>query len=354
MYFAARRLKLLLVSALTIAAAGTPVSGGYRQGYVIPPGQIPANHGSSIIELNDATWLSCWYGGSYEKAADVRVLCSRLGKLGEKWTAPEVAVAAGEKAGNGWLTNGTLGNTALHLAEDGRLWLFYNATTLSRGWSATHVAYKTSADHGKSWSAQGTKITTWWGNSIKNAPLALGRNRMLLPLYHEFFGTYGYSCLVSADQGRLFDKRCAVIPGNNHLQPALVKLPGGRIAAYLRNVKKQTVLLSTLSPDLEHWSEPVAVNLPNPNAPVALIRMSEEKVLIVYNRSTVDRAVLSLAVSTDGSRFTWVRDLENGKEDFSYPAIIRGPNGFFHVVYTYRGRSAIKHVVFDESWLMGK
>jgi predicted neuraminidase len=286
-------------------------------------------------------------------AADARILCSRLSQPQGRWTAPRGVVAAGERAANGWLSNGTLGNTALHLSDDGRLWLFYNATTLARGWSATHVAYKTSVDQGKTWSPQGTKVTAFWGNSIKSKPLALGQNRMLLPLYHEFFSTYGYTCTVTAQQETIVNKQCSVIPGNNHLQPALVKLPGGRIAAYLRNAKRQHVLLSTLSADLEHWSEPVPVNLPNPNAPVDIVEMTNGRLLMVYNRGSVDRGVLSLAITNDGAKFKWVKDLENDptSKGFSYPSIVRDRRGFFHVVYTFGGRSAIKHVVFDDEWL---
>jgi predicted neuraminidase len=176
---------------------------------------------------------------------------------------------------------------------------------------------------------------------------------MLLPLYHEFFSTYGYSCAVTADQQTLVDKQCSVIPGNNHLQPALVRLPSGRVAAYLRNAKKQRVLLSVLDADLEHWSEAVTVNLPNPNAPVDIVDMANGQLLMVYNRGSVDRTVLSLATTRDGIKFDWLRDLENdpNSKGFSYPSIIRDRHRLFHVVYTYRGRQAIKHVAFDDDWL---
>jgi predicted neuraminidase len=81
--------------------------------------------------------------------------------------------------------------------------------------------------------------------------------------------------------------------------------------------------------------------------------MANGRFLIVYNRGSIDRTVLSLATTRDGTKFDWLKDLENDptSKGFSYPSIIQGRHGFFHVVYTYRGRSAIKHVAFDDEWL---
>lgn len=127
--------------------------------FVSVPGQFAVNHGASIVELTEGHLIVCWYAGSEEKAADGQIYCSRRYGPTNAWTAPQAVVRSGKTASNGWLSNGALGNTALHLTEEGRLWLFYTATTVFRGWSATHVAYKASTDQGKSWSKQGTKIT---------------------------------------------------------------------------------------------------------------------------------------------------------------------------------------------------
>ena len=326
----------------------------YESNLIIPPDRFQVNHGASISELSNGILVACWYAGSRESAADVQIYCSRRGRQARAWSAPAVAVGASEKADDGWLSNRTLGNTALHSAPDGTLRLFYNATTLGRGWSMTHVAYKVSRDLGATWSNQGTRITRYWGNSIRNKPLTLADGRLLLPMYREFIGpTYSYSCMLTPRGQLLADPQCSRVPGYNHLQPALIHLPDGRIAGYLRNASKANVLVAVLNPKLDQWSAPRPINLPNPNAPVDLVTTGSNRLVMIYNHSRSNRSALSAAVSADGFQFTWLRHLEYdlGSGGFSYPAIIRDRQGLFHLVYTYRHRRAIKHAVFDEEWL---
>lgn len=191
-----------------------------------------------------------------------------------------------------------------------------------------------------------------WGNSAKNKPLALPDRRLLLPLYHEFVEKYGYTCVMRQERDQLLEQQCARIPGRDHLQPALVELPDGRIGAYLRNAKRDKVLFTELNKSLDQWSNPVSINLANPSAAVDVARASKNEILMVYNPSSVDRSILSVAASRDGLHFTRIRDLEYapGNGRFAYPTIIPDSRGRFHVVYTYN-RTAIKHVVFDRTWL---
>ena len=343
----------MLLLEITLSASS---GAAYRTAFVAPPGKFPANHGASIVELSNGSFLACWYAGTRETAADVQIYCSRSERRGQNWSEPTIAVRAGETSQNSWLSNRTLGNTALHRGADGGVWLFYNAPRLFRGWSATHVAYKHSKDHGKTWSDRGIRLTSYWGNSVRNKPFPLGDGRLLLPMYHEFLGIYGYSCVLTRNSESWGDSQCLHIPGGKHLQPALVRLPDGRIGAYLRNRRKQNILLSVLKPALDGWSAPVPVNLPNPNAAVDIVATASRRLLMIYNNSRVSRSVLSAAVSQDGFVFRWRRDLENDPTSggFSYPAVIRDGRGDFHVVYTYRRRSAIKYATFDEAWLAGR
>ncbi len=342
--------------AIIFSALGGGVAecfGSYFKGnFVSAPGKFSMSHGSSLVALPDDHMVACWYAGAKENGADVQIYCSRKTPTDSSWAAPQRVVQAGETAANGWLQNGTLGNTAMHFDSAGLLWLFYNATTVTRGWSATHVAYKTSTDRGASWSAQGRRITRFWGNSAKNKPLALPDRRLLLPLYHEFVGKYGYTCVMRQERDQLLEQQCARIPGRDHLQPALVELPNGRIGAYLRNAKRDKVLFTELNKSLDQWSNPVSINLANPSAAVDVARASKNGILMVYNPSSVDRSILSVAASRDGLHFTRIRDLEYapGNGRFAYPTIIPDSRGRLHVVYTYN-RTAIKHVVFDRTWL---
>lgn len=353
-----RNARLSLGAAFLLGAliVTTGAESAYRASFVSAPGNFAANHGASIAELGNGSLLACWYAGEQELAADVQIYCSRNGGDGQIWSKPLPVVRVGESTLSSWFANTTLGNTALHVGADGTVWLFYNAARVFRGWSATHVAHKFSKDHGSTWSDRGAALTSYWGNSVRNRPLALNRGRLLLPMHHELFGIYGYGCILTRDGDHWNKAQCARIPAREHLQPALARLPDGRIGAYLRNWEKKNVLLSVLSPALDSWSAPVPVNLPNPNSAVDVTAMTSHRLLMIYNHSRTSRAVLSAAVSSDGFNFVRQRDLENDptSRGFSYPAVIRGRNGEFHVVYTHRFRSAIKHVAFDENWLMGR
>ena len=74
--------------------------------------------------------------------------------------------------------------------------------------------------------------------------------------------------------------------------------------------------------------------------------------VMVLNDTFSNRSVLSIYSSKDNGR-SWTKraELENtpGME-FSYPAIIRAPEGLYHVTYTY-DRARIKHVSFSDAWV---
>jgi len=321
--------------------------------FVSAPGQFAANHGASIVELIEGNLFVCWYAGSEEKAADVQIYCSRRYGPTNAWTAPQAVVKSGETASNGWLANKTLGNAALYRGNGSSLWLFYTATTLVSGWSGSHVAYKISMDSGTTWSTQGNRITNFWGNLIRNKPIAWGDSQILLPLYHELLGQYGFICAATIQNKSIAPEQCERIPGRGHLQPALVRLPDGSLAAYLRNAKSGQLLVSIAPLGSLVWSSPTPTNLANPNSAVDVIGISEGRILIIYNSSRSGRNVLSVAISQDGYHFSWIRDLENapGAGGFSYPSILQDRQGLWHVVYTYQRRAAIKHVAFDKAWL---
>ena len=93
-------------------------------------------------------------------------------------------------------------------------------------------------------------------------------------------------------------------------------------------------------------------NVPNPDAAVDALRISNDRILLAFNDSAVHRENLRLAVSRSHEmHWTRIATLESGpKGEFSYPFMIRTQDGRIHLVYTWN-RKRIKHVTFNESWI---
>ena len=84
-----------------------------------------------------------------------------------------------------------------------------------------------------------------------------------------------------------------------------------------------------------------------------MTKLKSGRVVLIFNDTDEsDRYPLSIIQSTDDGQ-TWEeqRTLEADWGEFSYPCIIQSEDGMIHVSYTYR-RYHIKHVAFDEGWLI--
>ena len=109
------------------------------------------------------------------------------------------------------------------------------------------------------------------------------------------------------------------------------------------------------------WDEPEPIELPNPNAAVAGLRLSDGGILLAFNNSADSRDNMSIARSDDNGT-TW-RDLYSfekvkkgaggTRHKYSYPSLIQTRDGTIHLFYTWR-RTKIKHVQFNQAWLEQK
>lgn len=322
----------------------------YQEEFISSPGLFPANHGSSLVELPDGSLLSCWYAGTQEKAKDVQVYCSRKqSNLVMTWDNPTVAVARQERMPGTPFKYRSLGNAVLYLDSENILWLFYTPIMFFNGWSGAHVDYKISKDFGKTWSSA-KSLKSFFGNLAKNKPIKLDDNRFMIPLYHELASHTGYTCTVTHKAGKIIEKICNKIFGNDQIQPSLVSPKSDQLFAYMRMNKHVNIGFSEFDFKANQWSLTQATNLPNPDAGVDTLALDDGTILIVYNDSYTGRNILSLAYSKNGKDFKKIWDFENGP-DCSYPAIIKDKNGQVHVTYTYDFRGAIKHVTFNSEWL---
>ena len=314
----------------------------------MPPDRFAANHGSSMTELADGTILCSWYAGSHECARDVQIYLSRFQPNGKTWSDPTVAVARGERAEGRWFRTKSVGNTALFRDHEDVIWLFYAALPFG-GWSTARVDYKTSLDQGQTWSPART-LVNGYAHLPRAKPISAGAS-FIVPLYRGIWRKRSYLCTITPEHGSVKAKVFQDIPGVASFQPALVRQNSGELVAYLRNPKWTGLLFSRFDAVNSVWSETETLHLPNPNSAIDAVLSPEGKTLLILNNSTTDRTPLTLAISDDGRSFKAIWDFENKKgSGFSYPALLRGSDGSYHLSYSHR-RRAIKHIRFTEQWL---
>lgn len=309
----------------------------YVREFVVPERTFPANHASTLAELPKGELLSCWFAGSEEAAADVQIVCSRRPNAGA-WSAPFIAVAKGEGGK-------FVGNPSLLVDDEGTIWLFYEAVRYG-GHSGAFIDYKTSFDNGVTWSVPKRLVGSFgnFGHLPRNRALRISANRFLLPVYREFLNHYGYVFDLILRQGKIQSQARYRIPGEGHLQPALVRLSANTVGAYLRKKHTGHVLFSSLDLTTKVWSAPRATNLPNPDAAVDALRVGD-KIYLAYNDSFTGRSPLSLAVSDDGLTFKKIWDFETGPGSFAYPCLLPTTDGALHLTYSYN-RTTIAHLAW--------
>jgi predicted neuraminidase len=242
-----------------------------------------------------------------------------------------------------------------------RLWLVY-VTVPFGGWSVSSLNYKVSTDGGQSWSDSKKLVTGPFLNIstlVKNKPVLLDNGALLLPVYHELarkFPELLFVTPVETEDGHglyVRNRRTATTAGL--LQGALIVTDEGELRAFYRNatgVAPSYVITSKSADNGQTWTVPEETVLPNPNSGLDVAWGPDGRAFMALNDTFSDRARLTLYSSAD-SGATWrvVKVLEEMEgHEFSYPSIVRSPEGIYHITYTY-DRERIKHIAFSKEWL---
>jgi predicted neuraminidase len=96
--------------------------------------------------------------------------------------------------------------------------------------------------------------------------------------------------------------------------------------------------------------------LPNPNSGIDAVSLKDGRHLLIYNHTVRNhgqphgRNMINLAVTDDGEHWQAAMVVEQGKGEFSYPAIIQTSDGLAHATYTWR-RQTVRHLVIDPDQL---
>lgn len=333
------------------AASPSPM---FEERFLASTPEAPSVHASSITCLRDGRMFAAWFGGTREGARDVSVYGAHWDSEADAWKTPCVIVDAAMASRELGRAVKKVGNPVVYYDQSGRLWLFYVTVSLG-GWSGSSVSVKHSDDGGAVWSESRRIISSPFLNFstlVRAVPLELADGSLLLPVYHEFLAKYS-EILHLSSAGELIAKyRMGTSVGA--LQPTIAAIDERALWAFHRRDSDSIprVLANRSLDGGRTWSDTMPIDLPNPNASVAVIPRTQQGLLMALNASETDRTEISLATSDDAANWRVIKTLpglSNGLES-SYPTLIKAYDGVYHLTYTW-GRQRICHIRFNDAWL---
>ena len=297
-------------------------------------------HASTIVWTKEG-FVAAWFAGTREGAPDVGIWSSR--EVKGAWSEPK-EVATGVQADG---TRHPCWNPVLFETAPGVLTLFYKVgPSPQRWWGMT----RTSRDAGRTWS-DAARLPDGILGPIKNKPVRLADGTLLSPTSTESPeqpSKWRVHFERSTDSGSTWTAiQLPPAAGTpiDAIQPSILIHRGGRLQAVGRT-RAQRVFETWSDDGGKTWTPMTLTVLPNPSAGTDAVTLADGRHLIVYNHTPKGRTPLNVALSRDGKLWEAALVLENEPGEYSYPAVIQGPDGLVHVTYTWK-RLRIKHVAID-------
>lgn len=295
----------------------------------------PDHHCSTLAEAPNGDLLCVWYGGTYEVADDEVLYMARRRKGSRVWARPEV------------ISRGVYlkppGNAIIFRCSPTRLMIIYDRLTESRPiragrWHGGEVWTMSSDDSGKTWSPERRMA---FGGGMRNLPITLSSGELYVPS-----SAPKASFMITRDQGKSWSLSGLIDAGG---QPTVVQRSDGSLLCYLRS---QPWILQSESHDRGMtWTPTRPTTLPCPGAAIALCRLRNGHLLLMFDDHDTYRFPISIARSTDDGK-TWGRPvkIETNPGQYAYPCLMQTADGRIHASYTWM-RLTIKHIEFNERWL---
>jgi predicted neuraminidase len=316
------------------------------------PNPAASAHSVSLVDLGDGRLGAAWFAGSKEGASDVSIVFSSFN--GRQWTPPAPIVSNEKVEADEKRVNRKIGNPVLWRESPQRLHLWF-VTVSYGGWAGSSLNHQISHDLGEHWESAEKLVTSPFLNIstlLRSPPLQLTDGGFALPVYHEFIAKHPEWLRLDAS-GRVVDKQ-ALGGARRQIQPTAVALDAEHGLLLTRDAGsgQHAVHLSRTADGGQSWSPLTGLDLPNPDASVAMTRLHDGRLLLAYNPINGGRHQLALALSTDGARWTPIHLLESGQgeDEFSYPAVLQMPDGRIHVAYTWQ-RQHIRQQIFTPGLL---
>ncbi|MCK5157423.1 MAG: exo-alpha-sialidase [Spirochaetales bacterium] len=350
--------------------------------------RYPSSHASMICELENGDLFTVWFAGSVESAVDTVILGSRLRKGEPECGEADILVNVDQHAA---------GNPRIFYGPDKALWLIAPVNYGVWCHGGTRLFLKKSFDHGYTWTDLALFIEEP-GILGKNRPYQLKSNPEIWIVPTEDEDAYVCNFIRSENMGESWELYGSLGKDENIRvdQPSIIEFDDGKLMVLMRSW--EGYIYKSYSEDSgKSWSRVEATSLVNNNSGIDVIRAKSGDLLLVHNPTALSdtgtlivdqslkgtpgfeitvsdfsrdkkgareknpdiklvypkwgpRTPLRISVSRDnGTTWDRVYDLEDQPGEYSYPSLMQGENGDFHVVYTYN-RTRIKYVSLEENF----
>jgi len=310
------------------------------------------------IRLGETGFSLIWFDGTRESHEDVVIRRADFSQADGRWNASDPQVYLQKETMSAATVPRqvilSLGNT-IQLGEQATADL---ATVVSfGGWAAASVALVETGFDGLPALARKLHLSPMLNRShlvrAPTVPYADGTDA--IPAYFELGNAFGELVRLDAS-GRVRDKQ-RISQGRLAIQPVIVPFDRQNAVALMRNFDRASdrLVASWTDDGGQSWSATELLDLPNPNAPVAALRLSDGQVLMAFNNSPADASILALALSDDRGR-SWrvIETLEQGGGQARYPAIARLAGGDIVLTYSVDSKKGIRAHVFNEAWVISR
>lgn len=321
----------------------------------INPAQgLPMVHVASLAQMPDGIIAAVWYGGTAECHPDVRIYFSQQ-EEGGSWTSPRVIMTRGQAEHDLRRPVKALGNALLLANGDGSLRLLFVTIAMGK-WSGSQLNTCLSKDGGLTWSrAERLTLSPFLNLSelVRNRAIPQRGGGWCVPIYQEFLGKFPELLWIGESNGGLICRKTRIAGGCSTFQPSLI--PFGEESAQVLTrdyTGARKIHAGGTCDGGRTWSPMKATELPNPDAGISGLRLSDGGGLVAFNDSAKDRSNLTLAISSkDGKTWRRIVALENEQgANFSYPFLMRTSDGLIRMAYTRKGKG-IAMTSFNEAWL---
>ena len=343
----------------------------------LPDGAYPTAHAPALLELPNGDMLCCWFAGTYEGSADIRIICSRLERDGDRWSKP-VDISGDPTRSEQ--------NPSLFYGPDNAVWAIYTAQLDRQAGKdnmqfTSQIRCQKSTDGGKTWGPYETLFARE-GSFCRQPIQVLANGRWIFGNWICFpdetrNGSDITVLQISDDQGKTW-RQVDMPNSRGRVHANVVEMDDGHLLAFMRSREADFIYRSESFDWGDTWSEPKPTPLPNNNSSISALRLQSGRVAIAYNPTcTPDpkpgkaawpglRCPVAVALSEDGGlTFPIVRWMERGEgymgeenrtnnKQYEYPYLMQSRDGMLHLAYAAFTRLGVKYVRFSEEDVLGK
>ena len=343
----------------------------------LPDGGYPTAHAPALLELPNGDMLCCWVAGTYEGSADIRIICSRLERDGDRWSKP-VDISGDPTRSEQ--------NPSLFYGPDDAVWAIYTAQLDRQAGKdnmqfTSQIRCQKSTDGGRTWGPYETLFARE-GSFCRQPIQVLANGRWIFGNWLCTDSVDGLSgdptaFQISDDQGKTW-RQVDMPNSRGRVHANVVEMDDGHLLAFMRSREADFIYRSESFDWGDTWSEPKPTPLPNNNSSISALRLQSGRVAIAYNPTcTPDpkpgkaawpglRCPVAVALSEDGGlTFPIVRWMERGEgymgeenrtnnKQYEYPYLMQSRDGMLHLAYAAFTRLGVKYVRFSEQDVLGK